>query len=158
LNMADIGTFPTIRNVLVDGDNIKSYTVGGTLAVKAGMTLAFHGTGVSNTVQASVKGTTVMPVGVALYDAAVGAQVAVACRGCRVYVANAESDVAIDAGDPLEDNDNAIGGTVSAAALVIPGAVAVVQYVVGFAEEDIAASATGIMSVAPQIMTAANNA
>lgn len=156
--MADIATFPTIRNVLVDGDNLKSYTVGGTIAVKAGMVLAFHGTGVSKTVQAAVKGTTVIPMGVALFDAAVGDEVTVAGRGCRVYVANAESDVAIDAGDPLEDNDNAIGGTVSAAPLVVAGVVAVVKYIVGFAVDDIAVSSTGICDVAPQIMTAANNA
>lgn len=156
--MTDIATFPTIRNVLVDGDNIKSYTVGGTLAVKAGMVLALHGTGVDLTVQAAVKGTTVIPVGVALYDAAVGDQVAVAGRGCRVYVANAESNVAIDAGDPLEDNDNAIGGTVSAAPLMVAGVVAVIEYIVGYAVTDIAVSGTGICDIAPQIMTAVNNA
>lgn len=156
--MTGIATFPTIRNVLVSGDNIQAYTVGGTLAVKAGMVLAFHGTGVSKTVQAAVKGTTVIPVGVALYDAAVGAQVAVACRGCRVYVANADDAATLDAGDPLEDNANAIGGCVSEAPLSVTGAVAVAKYIVGYADEDIAASGTGICTVAPQIMTAVNTA
>lgn len=147
--MAGIAAFPTIRNVLVDGDNIKKYTVGGTLPVKAGMILAFHGTGVSKTVQAAVKGTTTQIVGVALYDAAVGAEVAVCGRGCRAKVANTDDVAVIDAGDALTHTTNAVGGCV--ATLALAGALAII-YVAGYAVEDIAASGTGMMDVAPHIV------
>lgn len=147
--MAAIGTFPTIRNVIDDGENIKSYTVGGTLAVKAGMILAYNLTGVAKTVQASVKGTTGAVVGVALYDAAVGAQVAVAGRGCRVYVANTDDTTAIGAGVPIEPTTNAIGGC--GAALALAGSLAM-RYCAGFAVDIIAGNGTGIMEVAPHIV------
>jgi hypothetical protein len=153
--MADTGTFPTIRNVLVAWDNIKQFTAGA--ALTAGMVVAFAATGVSRTVHPAIKGTTAMPVGVVLYDTASGANCAVACRGCWVYACNAD-ETAIDAGDPLEDNDNAIGGTVSTAAIVDAGVVAVVKFQVGFAIDDIAANATGVIEVAPGHITSANNA
>ncbi len=145
--MADIGTFPTIRNVLVDGENIKSYTAGA--AIKAGQVVAFHGTGVSKTVHPAVKGTTVQIVGVALYDVSSGDEVAVAGRGCRVYVANYDGTTGIDAGDALEDNDNAVGGTVGAFAL---GGALVIRYIAGYAVDDIAGAGTGIMEVNPHIV------
>ncbi len=145
--MADISTFPTIRNVLESGDNIGNYTAGA--AIKAGQLVAFHGTGVSRTVHPAVKGTTGMPIGVALYGASSGAQVAVAEDGCKVYVANADGTTGIDAGDPLEDNDNAVGGTVSALALA--GALAM-RYCAGYAIDDIAGGGTGVMKVQPHIV------
>ncbi len=145
--MADIGTFPTIRNVLETGENIISFTAGA--AITAGQVVAFHGTGVSKTVHPAKKGTTVLPVGVALYSAASGAQVAVAIAGSVAYVANADDTTGIDAGDPLEDNDNAVGGTVSALALA--GALAM-RYCVGYALDDIAGAGTGRMLVQPHIV------
>lgn len=145
--MTDITTFPTIHDVLYDGDNIKDYTAGA--AITAGQVVAIHGTGVDKTVHPAVKGTTGRPVGVALYTVASGEKVAVAGPGCRVYVANAESNVAIDAGDPLEDNDNAVGGTVSALALA--GALAI-RWCVGYADDDIAVSGTGVMTVFPHMV------
>lgn len=154
--MGDVGTFPTIRNVLVSGDNIQSYTAGA--AITAGQVVAFHGTGVSQTVHPAVKGTTDSIVGVAIYGASSGAKVAVAGPGCRVYCANALDDTAIDAGDYLEDNDNAIGGTVSVAARLDAGVVAVLKFCVGVAEDDIAASGTGIVRLICGPITSVNNA
>lgn len=151
--MADTDPFPTIRNVLVAGNNLQTFKAGADW--KAGMQLAFHGTGVSKTLHPAIKGTTGMIKGVALYDVTSGDSGAVACRGCRCYVANADETI-IDAGDPLEDNDNAVGGTVSTAALSEAGAVAVAKYIGGYAEQDIAANSTGIMEVAPAILTAVN--
>lgn len=153
--MADTDPFPTIHDVLVAGDNIQSFIAGADW--KAGQMVAFHGTGVSDTLHPAVKGTTAMIKGIALYDVTSGDRGAVACRGCRCKVANA-TEVVIDAGDPLEDNDNAIGGTVSTAALVDAGVVAVVKYIGGYAEQDIAANVTGVMEVAPATLTSANNA
>jgi len=152
--MANTDPFPTIRNVLVSGDALMNLTAGATIL--AGQVVAFAGTGVSNTVHPAVKGTTAQPIGVALYGAVVGGHVAVAGPGCIVEVANADETV-IDTGDILEDNDNAVGGTVSTAARVITGAVAVVQYQIGIAVGDISANSTGKMLVMPGLMTAAND-
>lgn len=152
----DIAAFPTITDVLVSGDNIQSYIAGADW--KAGMVLAFHGTGVSRTLHPAVKGTTTTIKGVALYDVSSGDEGAVACRGCRCKVANFHDTTAIDAGDPAEDNDNAVGGTVGAAALTVSGVVAVIQYIAGTFDEDVAGDGTGILDVAPSIMTAVNDA
>ena len=145
--MADISAFPTIHDVLITGDNVQSFIAGADW--KAGQVLAFHGTGVDNTLHPAVKGTTVMIKGVGLYDVSSGNRGAVACRGCRCKVANADAS-AMDAGDPVEDNDNAVGGTVSAAAL--SGGIEL-KYIAGYLEEDIAASSTGVMEVAPGTLT-----
>lgn len=145
--MADITAFPTLHDVLYDGDNIKDYTAGA--AITAGQVVAIHGTGVTKTVHPAVKGTTGRPAGVALYTVASGEKVAVAGPGCRVYVANADDTTAIDAGDPLEDNDNAVGGTVSALALA--GSL-VIRWCAGYADDDIAGGGTGVMTVFPHIV------
>lgn len=154
--MADIAAFPTIRNVLVTGDNIVSYTAGAIIV--AGQVVAIHGTGVSQTVHPAVKGTTDTPVGVALYGCASGAKIAVAGPGCRVYCAQADDTATIDAGDYLEDNDNAVGGTVSVAARMDAGVVSVLKFCVGVAEDDIAASGTGIVRLICGPITSVNNA
>lgn len=154
--MADITAFPTIRNVLYSGNNINAYTAG--VAITAGQLVAIHGTGVNMTVHPAKKGTTVIPIGVALYSISSGEEVAVAGDGCIVYVANADDTTAIDAGDPLEDNDNAVGGTVSIAVVSLAGAVALVQYLAGVALDDIAGGATGRMLVKGGYITAANTA
>jgi hypothetical protein len=154
--MGDISAFPTIRNVLVSGDNIQSYTAGGTIV--AGQVVAIHGTGVSQTVHAAVKGTTDSVVGVAIYGATTGAKVAVAGPGCRVYCANADDTATFDAGDYLEDNDNAVGGTVSVAARSDAGAVAVLKFCVGVSEDDVAASGTGIVRLICGPITSVNTA
>ncbi len=144
----DIGAFPTMHDVLKSGDNIQSFIAGADW--KAGMVVAFHGTGVSNTLHPAVKGTTTMIKGVALYDVTSGGRGAVACRGCRCKVANFHDTTAMDAGDPVEDNDNAVGGTVGAATL--SGGIAL-QYIAGYLEEDIAGDGTGVMEVAPGTLT-----
>lgn len=146
--MADIAAFPTIHDVLVQGDNIQSFIAGADW--KAGQILAFHGTGVSDTLHPAVKGTTVMIKGVALYDVTSGNRGAVACRGCRCKVANADDTTGMDAGDPVEDNDNAVGGTISAAAL--SGGIEL-KYIAGYLEQDIAGGATGVMEVQPDTLT-----
>ena len=145
--MADIGTFPTMHDVLIAGDNIQSFIAGADW--KAGQVLAFHGTGVSDTLHPAVKGTTAMIKGVALYDVTSGNRGAVACRGCRCKVANADA-TALDAGSPVEDNNNAVGGTVSTAAL--SGGIEL-KYIAGYIEQDIAGSGTGVMEVAPGTLT-----
>lgn len=145
--MADIAAFPTIRNVLYSGKNIHKFIA--TTAVTAGQVVAFAGTGVSGAVIPAIKGTTGQPIGVALYGKAAGELVTVACNGCVCYVANAESDVDIDAGHVLEDNDNAtVPGCVSMEGVLGGGvAVGVAHYTVGIAIDDITRSLTGRMLV-----------
>jgi hypothetical protein len=138
--MADIAAFPTIRKVFDSGaENFITMTA--TNAVKAGMVVEIDATGVDLAVNAAVKESGASPVGVALYDAAAGSKVAVATIGAVVYVANAESNVDIDAGDLLVTNDNTVGGTVSASVAV--GTTSTPQKLIGIAIDDIDRSTTG---------------
>lgn len=137
--MADISTFPQVRNVLVAGSNVQTFIAGAT--IKAAQIVAFHETGVSNTLHPAVRGVTAMIAGVALYDAAVGALIAVACRGCKAKVVNADASTAIDAGSQIGDDYNAIGGTVS----ITEGTV----YSAGQTKQDIPGGGIGIIDVAP---------
>jgi len=105
--MADITIFPNITTPLVAGDNIKSLRAGAT--IKPGQVVVISGS--RTVVPATGTGT---PIGVAIGNAVLGEQVAVAGNGCWVIVVNADSDAKISAGDELEANDNDIGGTVSA--------------------------------------------
>lgn len=154
--MGDIAAFPTIRNVFCEGDNIIDCIAAGT--IKQGMVVSFHTTGVSFSVQGSKKGTSGQPIGVALNDATTGQRVAVAGDDCIVNVANADDTAAIDAGDVLEDNDNAILGTVSTVDLMDAGVVLVMKYQVGIAVDIIAGGSYGRMLVSCGRMESANNA
>ena len=136
--MADISTFPTIHNVLITGDNTRTFTA--TEAVSAGMVVGYAATGVSNAVVPLNATAGEQPIGVAMYDAGAGSLVAVCMNGCEVVVANYDDTTGIDAGDHLALNDNAVGGTVGAAALGIQTADV---YYLGIALEDIAGAGTG---------------
>lgn len=71
-------------------------------AILAGDVVAFHGTGVDNTVWKHVTGTTVAPLGVALHSASsAGDKVAVASVGSIVKVHNAITDSGLDAGTAI---------------------------------------------------------
>ncbi len=105
--MADISVFPNITTPLVAGDNIKSLRAGAT--IKPGQVVEISDS--RTAVPATGTGT---PIGVAIGNAVLGEQVAVAGNGCWVIVVNADSATNITAGTALEANDNAIGGTVSA--------------------------------------------
>lgn len=92
----EISAFPTIRNVLVSGDNILTMTAGE--AIKAGQSVGFAATGVADTVVVMDNTSDEYALGVALYDAASGATVAVATVGCVCYVANENSVATVEAG------------------------------------------------------------
>ena len=156
--MADIAAFPTMHDVLKSGDNIQTFTA--TTEATAGQVVAIHATGVSGAVDPSVAAAGSRSVGVVIYGAAAGAKVAVAGMGCIVDVANASGSDAIDAGDYLETNDNAVKGTVSTAAVAdIAGAVGTNHLdVIGIALDDIAAAGTGRMLVQPMAFAQLNNA
>ena len=146
--MTDISSFPTIRNVLESGDNIQPFTAGA--AITAGQVVAFADTGVSRTVHPAVNGTTGTAVGVALYSVSSGAEVAVACRGCRCKVANGESDVAGDAGDPVQVYGTTTPGTVKVQAVTIDASgTPYVRAIVGFLLDDMVNSGTPVIDVAP---------
>lgn len=144
-----------MHDVLVYGSNILTLTA--TTAVKAGQVVDINATGVSMAVDKSVA--TGCTIGVALYDAAAGAPVAVATVGCVVYVANADDTTTVDAGDWLETNDNAVGGTVSVCAVAASGGATATFHnnVIGKALDDIAASGTGRMLILINPLTQANS-
>lgn len=140
--MVDIAAFPTVRQVLVDGENITKYTAGA--AITAGQVVGIHGTGVTRTVHPFVTGTHVAVVGVALYTVASGEEVAVAGPGCRVNVVNGIQGTSIDAGHYVEAYGTTTPGTVKE--LVVSGGVAVNSKVVGLMLEVNTATATGTIS------------
>jgi hypothetical protein len=71
-------------------------------AILAGDVVAFHGTGVDNTVWKHVTGTTVSPLGVALHSqATTGGKIAIAGPGSIVLVKNALDNANLDAGTQI---------------------------------------------------------
>lgn len=140
--MADIAAFPDMGdNILIAGTNIQRYKAGA--AIKKGQAVAIHGTGVNETVHPAVKGTTASVEGVALADAEQGEYVSVAGPGCVVLMANADDTTAIDAGSGVEDNDNAVGGTISALPANSGSAIAAYANLVGVAIDDIPGDGVG---------------
>jgi len=135
--MTDITAFPTMHDVLVSGDNILNLTAGATIV--AGQVVGAHGTGVSGEVIPNVGATPA--VGVALYDAASGAAVAVAGPGCVVNLVNEDDTSVIDAGTWVTAANNAVGGTVVA--------IVAADEVVGFTIDDIAGAGSGKVMLAP---------
>jgi hypothetical protein len=154
--MTDITAFPTIRNVLYSGDNIQTFTA--TTAVTAGQVVAINATGESMEVDPSVATAGSRALGVALYSASAGAQVAVAMTGCICYVAIYDDAATIDAGDFVETNDCAVGGTVGTVVVAATGGATVTVHndVVGIALDDIAASGTGRILIQPMCLTQPN--
>lgn len=147
--MADIGTFPTITQVCDQGqDKARAYKAGA--AIKAGQAVAFALTGVDNTVYPARKGVTGTVVGVAMYDIASGSWGTILKNGAIVEVANADDTTGIDAGAFVECNDNAVGGTVSAASQLVTSAGELTGNIVGVAQEDIAGGATGLIEISIQ--------
>lgn len=159
--MADIAAFPTLKNILYSGNN--TFTLTATTAVKAGQVVAGNDTGVSMAVDMAVGAAGSRSIGVALFDAAAGAEVTVAGPGCIVYIVNADDAATIDAWSYLEPSTNAVGGTVAAVAVAaIAGAVGTNHLdVIGIALEDNVGTATGTASkmlIAPITVVQLNNA
>ena len=136
--MAVISPFPTIHTVCPYYGLNRGFTA--TEAVKGGQAVGFAATGISNAVVPMDATAGEQVIGVAEYDAGAGSEVNVCMNGCVVVVANADDTTAIDAGDHVELNDNAVQGTVSALALTQFTAN---HYILGIALEDIAGSGTG---------------
>lgn len=109
--MSDIAAFPTLQQVFYSGNNRRTFIASGTIL--AGQVVCFASTGVSDTVLASVAGAGTKPIGVACEPATDGQKVLVAMDGCEVDVVIADGTTGVDAGDLVEPNDNAVGGTVN---------------------------------------------
>ena len=135
--MADISSFGTVPNVLFAGSNVQSFIAGETIV--AGQTVGMAATGVSMTVVAMDATAGEITIGVAINDATVGERIAVACTGCIAFVRNADDTTAVDAGELVGQNDNAVKGTVSAC---VAGAIAA-----GIALDDIAGGSYGKIMV-----------
>lgn len=116
--------------------SVKTYKAGA--AILAGQVVAFHGTGVADTVHPCVAGTTEAPAGIALYSAAKDALVAVAGNG-SVLLACEGAGAAIDAGHGVMVDDTA--------GCIITGTDAAAAWWVGVAQEDVAANSTGYIEV-----------
>jgi hypothetical protein len=144
--MADTESFPAIKQVMHNDGNAYGFTAGADIL--AGQVVAYAAAGVTMTVIPAVAGTTAEPIGVAIIPAAKDAPVAVALVGSIVTVCEG-AGTAIDAGDPVADDDNALGGCVKTAVTTATG------YRIGIALEDIAANGTGKILVQPQIITKA---
>lgn len=144
--MADTSTFPTLTNVLVTGkETVKTYTAGA--AIKAGQAVAFATTGVNDTVHPAIAGTTGRPAGVAIFDAASGAPVAVAGNGAKVRVVEG-AGVAIDAGHDVIVDDCALGGCVIEMDPAIGShSATVTNWYLGSTVEDIAANSYGVIEI-----------
>jgi hypothetical protein len=156
--MADISAFPAIQDVLVSGKNVREFTA--TEAITAGMVVGYAATGVSNAVVPMDGTSGETAIGVAIKSAAITKKVKVAMLGCVVKMVNADDTTAIDAGDYVEQNDNALQGTVSPADVAdISGAVGTSHWgVIGIAEEDIAGSAYGRVRIQPMYLLQVNDA
>lgn len=137
--MTDITAFPTISPVVInDAGPQRTFTF--TEAASAGQAVGFAATGVSNAVVPMDATAGEQPIGVAVYPVEAGDKGLVAMDGNIVKVANADDTTAIDAGDHVGPNDNALQGTVSTVALGIQTADV---YFLGIALEDIAGGGTG---------------
>lgn len=136
--MGDISAFPTISNVLFNGDNVITLTA--TDAITAGMVVEIDATGISGAVNAAVAEAASKPIGVAITTAGAGAKVSVATYGCVCYVANADDTATMDAGTYVITNDNPVKGTVSE--LLAVGDDPAPQKVVGMLLEGMTAGGT----------------
>jgi hypothetical protein len=145
--MGAISTFPTLRNILVSGNNIHNFTAGDT--IKAGMVVAFASSGDDDTVVPALQSTGAA-IGVALYGATVGQPIAVAGPGCIVRVQNDDSATDIDAGHWVVVSSNAVGGTVVEADLAIEAHTAGIAQFVGILVTDMDGSEQdgGLMLIA----------
>jgi len=144
--MADINAFPTITQVCDQGHrNARAVKAGA--AIKAGQVVAYALTGVTDTVHPAKYGVTGSVAGVAMYDIASGSWGTILTNGAIVYVANADAATAIDSGAWVQVDDNAVGGTVSAASQAETSAGELTGYIVGMAVEDIAGGATGRVQI-----------
>jgi len=147
--MTDISTFPTIHDVLVAGDNIQSFVAGSD--IKAGQVVSMGTDG-------QVDPTVDLPVlGVALYDAAANENIAVACVGCIVTVANSDDTTAIEEGVQVIAKNATINGAVSVATAVSTGSGATItvtaEQVVGVTVSPIAGNGTGKVMIMPSVNT-----
>lgn len=147
--MTDISTFPTIHDVLIAGDNIQSFVAGSD--IKAGQV-------VSMATDGQVYPTVDLPVlGVALYDAAANENIAVACVGCIVTVANSDDTTAIEEGVQVIAKNATIDGAVVAATAVSTGSGATItvtaEQVVGVTVSPIAGNGTGKVMIMPSVNT-----
>jgi hypothetical protein len=78
-------------------------------AILAGDVVGINATGVDWTVQPHVTGTTVAPLGVALYSASTGQHVAIASTGSIVKVKNALDNANLDAGTQIMGSGTTAG-------------------------------------------------
>lgn len=158
--MTDITAFPTINPVVYALGHTITCTGAGSVDIEPGMVVDVDATGVSMTVQAALAVTSDTPIGVALThcDVSASEKVTVMVTGIA-YVTNADDTTAVDTGDWVITNDNAVGGTVSAASVAATATtLAGIQInVIGKALSDIDGDAEGLILINPVPITRANS-
>jgi len=139
--MTGITEFPTMHDVLVEGDNIKTFKVdSGSTGIKAGQVVTLTNNGTID-VNASASA---MSVGVALYDGAADERIAIATLGSVVNVANADDTNVIIAG--VEVTAGAEGGVIAA------GSASGSYGVIGITLETIPANGIGKIMLNPHML------
>lgn len=153
--MTDIAAFPTITSEIVKHAGL-TFSTKCVTALKAGMAVEFEASGTDFQVTAAVAGGPV--VGVVGAPSAANDIVTVYSIGSIVKMANADDTATIDAGDYVETNDNAVGGTVSGVAVAASGSAVAILHtnVVGKAMTDFAAGGTGYVLITLGALTQAN--
>jgi hypothetical protein len=160
--MTDVGTFPTINNVVYSmGITISMLTTGSSdVDIKPGMVLAIDATGVTDTVRAALAEAGERPFGVSITNADVSTaeRVSVMLSGIA-FVTNYDDTATVDAGAWMITNDNAVGGTVEEA-LITATAVATASLsdlTIGYLLDDMAASGNARLFIHPNTITRANS-
>jgi len=134
--MSDISAFPTLYKILYSSGPTAPFIAGETIT--AGQLVGFGATGTTTeTVYAMDATSGEYAIGVACNSATTGEPVTVALPGAIAEVVNADDTTEIDQGDWLEQNDNAVKGTVSAINLTAAGATVTNHWTIGRALVDI---------------------
>jgi len=154
--MTDISAFPTITSDIVKHIGV-TFTATAASALKAGMAVEFAASGEDFKVTAAVNGGPV--IGVVGAPHASGDVVTVYSLGSIIKVANADDAATGDAGDYVETNDNAVGGTVSVAAVAATGGATATFHgnILGKLMGDMAASGTAYCLITLGALTQANS-
>jgi len=142
--MTDITTYPTI----VDGIMHNAGPTWGIIiangSISAGQVVGFtSSSSTNNRVTALLDAAGDVVLGVAINSASNGEKVTIALPGSIVSVANADSDVNINAGRYVQTDDNAVAGTVKVATANGGNSITAGNNIVGICLEQIAANGTG---------------
>lgn len=154
--MSDITEFPDLTEVLAAGDNLQTFKASG--EIKAGQVVAYK-PGNSEQVTAGTDTDGEFTAGVAVFGAQDGGTVTVASYGTIATVVNADDSTSIDAGAPIKQASNDVGGTVEEISTDSTGdeTVKVHNNGVGFLIDNLSGGGTARAFVMPITITQPNS-